>query len=152
MPDPTRDDIHTLFERAKLSNAAALNAISDAAGDIIGLFWSSFDDTWARMIDAPRPSLDGEPIYEEEDEPWTYHGRHAPGRSADCALSVPMPKGYAMQLMMGMQIRRVSVWQHGVPHDPMGFNYTDPAHLPLALTSAALYANLHAKEKHDYPK
>ena len=139
-------DIPVLFERAKAGDVAALDALSDACWDI----------AFTRHPTKYESRLAGL---------WRYFGRHAPCVSADCALSVPWPEGYDTTAHLTDMIV-VCLCPHVIEPNPLKgmpgaphfdsikrhverFAYTDPAHLPLALTCAALYANVHAKESAD---
>ena len=150
----TLSDIAPLFERAKAGDVAALDALSDAAGELVGFRWGIAIDRWAWT------GRDSKVLRE-----WQQHRRHAPCVSADCALSVPWPEGYDTTAHLTDMIV-VCLCPHVIEPNPLKgmpgaphfdsikrhverFAYTDPAHLPLALTCAALFANLHAKESAD---
>ena len=140
----TLSDIAPLFERAKTGDVAALDAISDAAGELCELDWLLADDE----IDV-HDEWRGR--YHKEDGAefrgmWNAHGDHAPCVSADCALSLPMPKGYGRD--WSEIVDAVDLFGPADEHLHV-FDYTDPPNLPLALTCAALCANLHAKENAD---
>lgn len=124
----TTCDIHPLYLRALAGDADALATMADEMGERAGFHWGD-ERGW---------DGDGFPGM------WDYFGRLAPLVSVDCALSVPMPKGYVREWNELWGYIRVRLFGS---NQSVKFSYTTPEQLPIALSAATLFAWAHHREQ-----